>query len=787
VAIQCPKCHYENPGANYYCNNCGNSLRTPQDIPETKTMEIFPDELASGATFAGRYQIIEEIGKGDIGRVYKAYDTKIKEKIALKLIKPEIARDKRTTERLSNEIRLARKIKHKNICQVFDLGEEKGAHFITMEYISGATLDSMIRMSGRLAVGTTINIAKQMAEGLAEAHRIGIVHRDLKSGNVMIDREGNIFITDFGIARSLESKGIAAAGAMIGTPEYMSPEQATGKDVDQRSDIYSLGVILYEMVTGHIPFEGDSPLDIADKHKNKPPPHPRTIHSQIPEDLNRVILKCLEKDKSQRFQTAKEVLVALSETGEIKTEAIHKRKWKNSIAVLPFMDLSPQKDQEYFCDGISEELIMALTQIKGLRVVARTSAFSFKGKDIDIREIGKKLNVERLLEGSIRKAGNRLRITAQLINVEDGYHVWSEQYDRDLDDVFAIQGEISLAIVEKLKAKLLGEEKERLLKRYTEDLEAYSLYLKGRYSWNKRTGEGMKRAIAYFQQAIEKDPDYAMAYTGLADSYILLPYYYSFPPKEAYPKAKQAAKQALKKDQTLAEAHTSLGMVKACYDWDWSGAEKEFEKAIELNKNYSLAHFWYAWSYVWRARLDVAIERINNALDLDPLSLPINADLGVIYHYKRQYDRAIEQYNKTLEIEPEFIYTHLYLGWGYLLKSKYKEALAEFLGERKLSKEWNAHVETWIGITYAQMGKRDKAREVLDELIKRSKQTYISPYLIGLFCFVMGENDHGFEWLDKAYEERDYWMCWLKIEPLFDSVRTDARFKTLLKKIGFDK
>ena len=488
--MKCPKCHFDNPEDTRFCGNCAAPLHPSEEISvPTETLEAPKEELTRGATLANRYEIIEELGKGGMSKVYRVEDKKIKEEVALKLIKPEIALDKKAIERFSNELKMARKIAHRNVCRMYDLGEEKGTHYITMEYVRGEDLKSMIRMSGQLGVGTTINIAKQVCEGLAEAHRLGVVHRDLKPQNIMIDKDGNARIMDFGIARSVKGKGITGAGVMIGTPEYIPPEQVEGKDIDQRSDIYSLGVILYEMVTGQVPFEGETALSIAMKHKGETPKSPKELNPNIPDDLSQLILKCLEKEKAKRYQSASDVhseleriekgipttvrvtperkpltskeitvkftlkklfipavaIAALAVIGVLLWQAVFRKGFppsapsQSSVAVLPFIDLSPKKDYEWLSDGISEAMINALSSLRSLRVPARTSSFFFKGKELNIQEIGQKLKVENVLEGSVQVAGDTLRVNAQLVSVKDGYHLWSDKFDRRLEDVFSIQ------------------------------------------------------------------------------------------------------------------------------------------------------------------------------------------------------------------------------------------------------------------------------------------------------------------------------------------------------------
>jgi len=749
--MKCPKCEFDNPADTLYCGKCGTRLEqegpigpsgpTEEISPSvTKTLETPIEELTTGSTFAGRYQIIEELGKGGMGKVYKALDKEVNEKIALKLIKPEIAADKKTIERFRNELKFARRIGHKNVCRMYDLNKEEGTYYITMEYVSGEDLKSFIRRSKQLTTATTISIAIQTCEGLAEAHRLGVVHRDLKPQNIMIDKEGNARIMDFGIARSLEEEGFTAAGVMIGTPEYMSPEQVEGKETDQRSDIYSLGVILYEMVTGRVPFEGDTALSIAMKHKREAPKDPKEYNAQISDDLNDLIMRCLEKDKERRIPDADSLLSKLGgiQIGSHPGLKTVKSKNKNSIAVLPFTDLSPGKDQEYFCDGMAEER-----------------------KELDIREIGKKLEVAAVLEGSVRKAGNRVRITAQLIDITDGYHIWSEKFDRDLDDIFSIQDEIALAIVEKLKIKLLGVEKAKLTKRHTENQEAFSLYLKGRFFWNKRFEGGLMQAMDCFRQAIDMDPLFALAYVAMADCYCMLGFYGYAPPHDIYPKGKAAANKALEIDNELGEAHASLGWIKTFYDWDWPGAEREFQKALKLCPHYATAHSWYTWLLCVVGRLEEAVAETEKALKLDPVSLIINSLHGLVLGINRQHDEAVEQCQKTIQMDPNFATGHVNLGHVYSFivargeENSLDSTIAEFQKGLDIAKGMT-YAEGFLGMAYGLSGQEKKAKEVIQHLEELSQDRFVSP------------------------------LVFLKQYPTFDTVRSDPRGQAFLKRIGLD-
>jgi serine/threonine protein kinase/tetratricopeptide (TPR) repeat protein len=742
------------------------------------------------------YRILEKLGEGGMGVVYKAQDTKLKRTVALKFLTPQALGSEEERTRLVQEAQAAAALNHPHIATIYEIDEVEGETFIAMGYIDGQSLKQKIE-SGPLKLDQALEIAIQVAEGLQEAHDMGIVHRDIKSANIMVTSKGQAKIMDFGLAKLAGRMEITKTGTTMGTAAYMSPEQARGEPVDHRTDIWSLGVVLYEMLSGQLPFKSEYEQAVVYSILNEEPEPIKNLRPSVPIELERLIAKTLAKSTDERYQHINDVLVDLRKLrkeleSNISKEQPSTKKPQPSIAVLPFTNLSADKEQEYFCDGMAEEIINALTHVEGLRVVARTSAFSFRGKEIDIREIGKKLNVGTLLEGSVRKAGNRLRISAQLVNVADGYHLWSEKYDRDIgelccpEDIFAIQDGISLAIVDKLKVKLLGGEKAKLIKRHTEDLDAYNLYLKGRYFWNKRTEESLTRAIGCFEQAITEDPNFALAYAGLADSYNLLGFYGVLPPKETFPKAKASAIRALELDEVTAEAHTSLAFARLYHDWNWMDAEKEFKRAFELNPRYPTAHHWYAEYLASMGRTDEVINEAKQALKFDPLSLIINTMLGFAFYLSHQYDQAMEQLHRTLEMDANFVPAHFFLGLVYVRRSMFEKAIAEF--ERAIilfpgSTLWLAA----LGHVFAVSGKRDEAQRVVEELKEISRRRYVPLYYVAAVYADLGDKDQAFEWLEKSYEECDSWLVFLRVDPLWDSLRSDPRFTKLLKKMRLEK
>lgn len=542
------------------------------------------------------------------------------------------------------------------------------------------------------------------------------------------------------------------------------------------------------MLTGELPFKGDYEQAVIYSILNEDPADLADLQDDVPGKLTKILEKTLEKEADTRYQNIQELLADLKRvpTKPPAEGAKHEDKQIPSIAVLPFVNMSADPENEYFSDGLAEDIIHALTKLKNFQVAARTSAFSFKGKDAHIREIGKALDVKSVLEGSVRKAGNRLRITAQLINVDDGYHIWSEQYDRVMEDVFAIQDEITHAVVDKLKVELLGQDEETIVKKYTDNVEAYQLYLKGRHFWNQRYKGTLQRALEHFQQAIETDPNYALAYSGLADCYTVLGSWHFLPPHEAFSHAKKAAEKALELDENLAEGHTSLGLISTVYDWDWSAAEKAFQRAIELNPNYALAHCYYGHLFAMSGCFAEARAEAEKSLELEPLSLVVNAFAGITFYLAREHDRAIDQLQKTLEIIPNSILALFFIAWSYSEKAMYEEAVKASQKAVDIvegSTLWLAN----LGMVFGLAGKKKNAEGVLEKLQRAANKGFVAPVQFAWIYIGLGEKEEALKWLERAYDEQTATLNVLKVAPEYDSLRDEPRFQKILKKMGLAK
>jgi serine/threonine protein kinase/tetratricopeptide (TPR) repeat protein len=734
------------------------------------------------------YKILEKLGEGGMSVVYKAEDTKLKRTVALKFLSPQAVGTEEDRTRFAHEAQAAAALSHPNICTVHEIDEYEDRSFIAMECIEGESLKARVK-SGPLGVYEAVEIAAEIADGLQEAHTKGIIHRDIKSANVMLTAKGRVKVMDFGVAKSYGRTQLTRSGTTIGTAAYMSPEQGTGDSVDHRTDIWSLGIVLYEMLTGELPFKADYEQATIYRIINEEPPSVTSLRSDVPKELERIIEKALKKDVRERYQSAEDLkkdLETLTDTVRLTSTRsnITQKEDKPSIAVLPFRDMSSQRDQEYFCEGIAEELINVLVKLEGLRVAARTSAFQFKDRGSSIKTIGEQLEVKTVLEGSIRKSGNRLRITAQLINVEDGFHIWSDKYDRDLDDIFAIQDEISLAIVDKLRVKLLGKERSALVKRHTVNQEAHNLYLKGLYFWNRRLEGGMKIAMEHFLQAIDKDPGYALAHAGVADTYNISGLFGFAPPKEIFAKAKAAANRTLEIDDSLGEAHASRAFSTAFFDWDWPTAEDEFKRAIELNPSYATAHEWHAIFLFAMGRFDESIKAAERARELDPLSLMINSVVGITYYFARRYEESIEHHKKALEMDPNFLLATTYSTLAYVECGMFDEVIDLIRKAEPLATE-NTYSLGYFGGTYGRAGQKDDALRILARLDELARERYVSPLHRANVLVGIGEIDEALNEMEKAYTKRCPVHSFSNTMPYFDCLKSNQRFKELMKKIGF--
>ncbi len=731
------------------------------------------------------YKILEKLGEGGMGVVYKAQDTKLNRHVALKFLPHHLTDNETERARFLQEARAASALNHPNITTIHDILENKGQNFIVMELIEGPNLKEL--SATKLELSKIIEIAIQLCQGLQAAHQKQIVHRDIKSDNIKIAPENRVKIMDFGLAKLKSATPLTKAGTTVGTIAYMSPEQASGKEVDQRTDLWSFGVVLYEMITGQLPYRGEYEQAVIYSILNEEPEPVTSLRSAVPVELEQIVDKAMAKDVNQRYGNADEFLRDLRQIQE-NLKVTSGAASSKSIAVLPLDNISPDKENEYFSDGLTEEIIMNLSKIKDLKVISRTSAMHYKGTKKPLKQIAKELQVQYVLEGSVRKQGSDLRITAQLIDAVQDAHLWAEKYTGTMEDVFEIQEKVAQQIVRALKIQLTPHENQVLKKSPTTDTEAYQLYLRGRFHWNKRTEEGFKRGIEYFNQAIEKDPNYALAYAGLADAYILLGVYCYVPPQESMPKAKAAAQKALQFDPFLAEAHASLAHLKMLYDWDWAGAEKQFQRAIELNPGYAPAHLWYSLTLSSMGKLEEALTEIKRAQELDPLSLIINSDVGLVHYLAGRYDQAIEIYHQTLEIDQNFYVAHIALSLAYVQKGQSEEAIRE--AERAFSLSgYSTLVLAVLGYVYAATGRKQDAAEVLIKLQKVSRERYVSAFSIAHIYAGLGEKDQALTWLQKSYQERQLFLVHspVKVDPAFLFLRSEPKYIELLRKVGLEK
>ncbi len=826
--------------------------------------------VAPGKTIS-HYRLLSTLGKGGMGVVYKAQDTRLGRTVALKFVPETLAGDRSALERFAREARAASALNHPNICTVHDIGEFEGRPFLVMECLEGNTLrESIVRSP--LEISDVLKYSLQMVDALEAAHAAGIIHRDIKPANLFVTLRGQVKIMDFGLAK-VTSPGsgkaettsqsdtatinqlITNSGSTLGTVAYMSPEQARGEELDPRSDLFALGIVLYEMVTGTSPFQGNTMALTFASILYSPAAPPSRLRAGIPVELEVIVLKCLEKDRAARYQSAAEIEADLKQVNPAadrprttSTEAqlsSHasppplvggtqfrsslapaavapapssaeyvvtriRRHWAaaailgviiillaaagiflmtrtgplDSIAVLPFVNMAGDPGTEYLSDGIAESIINNLSQLPKLSVRSFNSVAHYKNKDVSAETAGRELKVRAVLTGRLVRRGDEFAISAELVDVNGNRQIWGSQYTQRVTDLLAIQQQISQQISEKLRLQLTGEEIQRLNKQSTGDAEAYQLYLQGRYQWNKRTLEGLQQSIDYFNQAIQKDPRYALAYAGQADAYALMTDFNVLPAREVIPKLQAAAAKAIELDNNLAEAHTSLAWA-AFHVWDWVGAEKEFKRALELNPSYPTAHLWYGQFLLALGRFDGALAELNQAVQQDSLSPDTNLSLGYRLYYARQYAPAIEQSQKVLAMDSTFVAAHALLGRVYAQEGKFANATDEFRKALDLS-QGDTNDLAALGYAYAVSHQDAEARKTLEELMKRAQDTYVQPAWLAVIYIGLGDKNLVFDWLEKAYSDRSEWLVDLKVDPMFDSVRADPRFVDLLRRVGLN-
>ena len=841
------------------------------DSPAYADTELLADDQAvlTAGQRLGPYKVISRIGSGGMGEVHLAEDTRLGRKVALKLLRAEFTGDEGRLRRFRQEARAASALNHPNILTIYEIGSEDGTHFMATEYIEGETLRR--HMAGAaLKPGEALDVGIQVASALAAAHEAGIVHRDIKPENIMVRRDGYAKVLDFGLAKLAERAATAGgsagptlvkvetnAGIVMGTPHYMSPEQARGLEVDERTDVFSLGVVIYEMVAGRAPFEGRTPSDVIVSLLDKEPAPLSLYAPGVPAELERIVGKSLCKDREWRYQIVKDLLIDLKslrdelafeaklersvppevrgeagagggagpavQTGRV--EAAHptssaeylvtaiKRHKRiavltsvvlavgvavaaaayfyflrggtatiNSMAVLPFVDDGADPDTEYLSDGITESLTNSLSQLPNLRMIARTSVQRYEGRDVDPQAAARELGVQAVLTGRVVRRGDSLSVSAELVDARDNSHIWGEQYNRRPSDILVVQQEIVREIAGRLRARLTGEERRRVTRNYTENVEAYQLYLRGRHHWNRRTEEGLRQAIEYFQQAIDRDPNYALAYSGLADSYSNLQGYSGILASEKRSRARAAALRALEIDASLAEAHASLGF-HYYQSWQWAESERELKRAIELNPNYASAHHWYCLWLEVMGRSDEALGEIKLAQELDPLSPVINTNLARHYLKRGDLDAAINECRKVIELSPNFPDAHRILALAYQKQGRHDEAITECQKAVELSGRSSGTLGA-LGYGYAVAGRRSEALATLRELEDRYARREVLGASIALIYAGLGDKDQAFQWLERNFQEGGPLQNAMLLQPYLDTLRSDPRYADLLRRMG---
>lgn len=784
------------------------------------------------------YRILEKIGEGGMGVVYRARDERLNRDVGLKFLPAELDKDAAARSLLVREARTASALNHPNICTIHDVGEEDGRTYIVMEFVQGRPLEEIAR-EGAMPAEAIVRYGEQIADALAHAHQHGVIHRDLKSANLLVTAEGRVKILDFGLARHLEADEVGGKTlslvpsnqrGVVGTLHYIAPEVFRGEMADARSDIWALGVILYEMAAGRRPFRGKTAYELSALILNESPP---PLSGSVPPALSAVINRCLIKDPGRRYQNAAEVRAALEAVAtqsspSIPTEEIAgaaavarpqnrialmliaavvaaslvgamvwKKKAGNeqasstsgatsgaieSLAVLPLENLSGDAKQDYFADGMSDALTTNLSQIRGLRVISRSSVMQYKGKHMPVSEIANELHVDAVVEGSVVRSNDRVRISAELVRGKTQQNLWAQSYERPYKDILALQNEVASDIVKEIQIQITQQERARLSSSRAVIPAAYDAYLEGRYDAGKRTGDALTQSVADFRRAIELDPSYAPAYAGLATSLAVLAEYKDVPPTNLLFEAESAAKKAAQLDENLAEAHAALGLIRYSL-LNWQGVFDEYQRAIELNPGEANAHHWYALALSESGKSEQGIAEMKLARELDPRSRIINANVAWCLYLAGKYDEAIGQARQTLTLDPSFAVAHGYLGQAYLEKGNYENSIEEFQKAISLSGGETSY-KAELANAYAVAGRQEDARTVLGELLRLSSKQFVSPYSLALIYTGLGEKDAAFEWLNKAYDARIVRMMSLSVHPRFASLRSDPRFKSLIQRTG---